>query len=223
MQNTEAHASMEIETTSEPRNESGSLPPKPKFEPLKAHEMSDGRVQFRKVPVPPHRYKPTRNNWEAIYALVYNDMKIDIRMNLKARRIELKTRPDTPDISHLQKCADCLHAFMLGFDFDDARSLVRMDEIYVDSFEIKDVKTLRGEHLSRAIGRLSGKGGRTKNAIENATRTRIVIADTKIHIMGTFSSIKVARDSLCSLILGSPAGKVYSKLRQVSARLAERF
>jgi len=31
----------------------------------------------------------------------------------------------------------------------------------------------------------------------------------------------VARDALCSLILGSPPGKVYSKLRSVCTRLNE--
>ncbi|KHN01815.1 RNA-binding protein pno1 [Glycine soja] len=166
---------------------------KPKFEPLKPHEMSDGQVQFRKENVPTHLKKA----WMDIYTPIYGQMKIDVRMNLKARRIELKTRPDTPDISNLQFC--------------------------IEFFEIKDVKTLRGEHLSRAIGRLSGKGGKTKFAIENASKTRIVMADTKIHILGSFANTKIARDSLCSLILGSPAGKVYSKLRAVTARLAERF
>lgn len=116
-----------------------------------------------------------------------------------------------------------IHALMLGFDIPDAISLLRVDELYVESFEIKDVKTPKGEHLSRAIGRLSGKGGKTKFAIENSTKTRIVIADTRIHILGAFSNIKIARDSLSSLIMGSPAGKVYSKLRAASARLAERF
>ncbi|CAN6304719.1 unnamed protein product [Urochloa humidicola] len=196
---------------------------KPRFDPLMPSEMSGGKPQFRKVPVPPHRFAPLKRCWMEIYTPVYEHMKVDIRMNIKARRVELKTRKDTPDVSNLQKCADFVHAFMLGFDIADAVALLRLDDLYVDSFEIKDVKTLRGEHLSRAIGRLSGKGGKTKYAIENSTRTRIVIADTKIHILGSFVNIKVARDSLCSLILGSPAGKVYSKLRAVSARLAERY
>ncbi|WJX37379.1 pre-rRNA-processing protein pno1 [Trifolium repens] len=190
MQSNEASSSMEVDTMT---SRAKYLPPKPKFRPLKPHEMASGQ------------------------------MKIDIRMNTSGRKVELKTMPDTPDISNLQKCADFVHAFMLGFDVIDAVAILRLDELYVESFEIKDVKTLRGNHLSRAIGRLSGKGGKTKFTIENATKTRIVIADTKIHILGSFANIKVARDSLCYLIMGSPAGKVYSKLRVVTSKMAERF
>ena len=64
--------------------------------------------------------------------------------------------------------------------------------------------------------------GKTRYAIENATRTRIVLADSKIHVLGSFANIKMARDAICALILGSPISKVYTNLRGAAARRDQR-
>jgi RNA-binding protein PNO1 len=162
------------------------------------------RVETRKVPVPPHRMSPLKASWPKIYPPLVEHLKLQVRMNIKNRAVELRTSKSTTDPGALQKGEDFVKAFTLGFDVDDAIALLRLDDLYMETFEIKDVKTLNGEHLSRAIGRIAGKDGKTKFAIENASRTRVVLADQKIHILGGFKNIHLAREAIVSLILGSP-------------------
>lgn len=177
------------------------------------------RHTHTQIPVPQHRLTPLKAAWMDLYTPVTAHLGLDMRMNLKARRVEIRTTPATPDAGALQKAADFVGAAILGFHLKDAVALLRLDDLYVESFEVKDVKTLRGEHLARCVGRLAGRGGKTKFTVENATRTRIVLADTRLHILGSFQNIRAARDALCALILGSPPGKVYTRLRSVTARL----
>ncbi|WFD39017.1 pre-rRNA-processing protein pno1 [Malassezia japonica] len=183
---------------------------------------SAAKSQLRKVPIPPHRMSPLKRDWPKIYTPLVEQANLMVRMNPRTRSVEIKTSKHTDDLGVLQKAADFVKAYALGFDADDALALLRLDDLYVDSFEMKDVKTLHGDHLSRAIGRIAGKDGRTRFAIENASRTRIVLADTKIHILGAFQNIRIAKDSIVALIMGSPPGKVYAKLRTISSRMRQR-
>ena len=90
------------------------------------------------VNVPQHRMTPLKNSWMSLYTPVTENMKLDMRMNLKAKKVtqclqscsqqqqsesmltiscvkvELKTNADTPETSSLQKAADFVQAFILG-------------------------------------------------------------------------------------------------------------
>lgn len=209
-------------TNTEPTEMTVDEEGRPNFAPLTAAD-GPARSETRKVPIPPHRMSPLKAEWTKIYPPLVEHLKLQVRMNVAKKAVELRTSKATTDTGALQKGEDFVKAFTLGFDVDDAIALLRLDDLYIETFEIKDVKTLQGEHLGRAIGRIAGKDGKTKFAIENASKTRVVLADSKIHILGGFKNIHVARTAIVSLILGSPPGKVYGNLRKVASRMKERF
>jgi len=193
------------------------------YSPLTAMQLNDNKEAYRRIHVPPHRYTPLRTSWPDIYKPVVEQMKLQIRFNPQKRCVELKTSPHTELATALQKSEEFVRACICGFAVQDAIALLRLDDLFIDSFECRDVRALEGEHLSRAIGRIAGQGGKTKFTIENSTTTRIVLADSKVHILGSHANIKVAKAAICKLIMGSPPGKVYTAMRAVANRNKEKF
>jgi hypothetical protein len=106
------------------------------------------RVWRRQLAVPQHRFTPLKESWLALYKPVTEQLKLDMRMNLKTRKVEIKTTNETAEVGFLQKAADFVQAFILGFDVADAIALLRLDDLYLESFEIKDVKVCAPPHAS---------------------------------------------------------------------------
>lgn len=202
---------------------STDVPAKSTFPALRTHQhLAADATRTAKVLIPPNRLAPLRAAWLRIYTPLVEQMKLQVRFNPKTRHVEMRNSALTTEEGALQRGTDFVRAFSTGFEVDDALVLLRLDDIYVDSFEVKDVKTLNGDHLSRAIGRIAGRAGKTRLTIESSSRTRIVLADSKIHILGSYRNIRIAKDAIVSLILGSTPGSVYTRLRSVAGRLAER-
>lgn len=177
--------------------------------------------EFRRLLVPTTKLKQLKENWPTIVKAVIEHMKLEIRMNVKAKCIELRTCENTNSTSAMQKSEDFLKAFLCGFDLSDAIALLRLEDLFFETFDIKDVKALKGDHLSRCIGRICGEKGKTRHAIENATRTRVIVEGHKISLLGGHINCGMARNAICSLILGAQPGKVYSQLRIMGRKLNE--
>lgn len=109
---------------------------RPRFAPSSARGEAV-RVEHRKVPIPPHRMTPLKASWPKIYPPLVEHLKLQCRMNMKSKAVELRTSKATTDNGAIQKGADFVRAFALGFDVDDAIALLRMDDLYIETFEIK--------------------------------------------------------------------------------------
>ncbi|KAF4728132.1 pre-rRNA-processing protein pno1, partial [Perkinsus olseni] len=114
---------------------------KPAFKPMTAEEEERGMREVRRIAVPPHRMTPLRNSWLKLLEPLVQHMKLQVRMNTKRRCVEIRRGPGA-EVNSLQKGADFIKAFMLGFDIQDAIALLRLDDLFLESFEVKDVKRL---------------------------------------------------------------------------------
>ena len=51
-----------------------------------------GKPELRRVAVPPHRFTPLKENWMKIFSPIVDHLKLQIRLNLKTRNVELKVQ-----------------------------------------------------------------------------------------------------------------------------------
>lgn len=79
---------------------------------------------------------PLKASWPKIYPPLVEHLKLQVRMNIKNKAVELRTSKHTTDTGALQKGEDFVKAFSLGFDVDDAIALLRLDDLYIETFEV---------------------------------------------------------------------------------------
>lgn len=91
------------------------------------------KLESRKVLVPPHRMTPLKSAWPKIYPPLVENLGLQVRMNLKTKAVELRTSKHTQDNGALQKGADFVQSFALGFEVEDAIALLRLDDLYIVS------------------------------------------------------------------------------------------
>jgi hypothetical protein len=68
--------------------------PVPRLTCVCARAHAQGTVQdSRSVAVPPHRFTPLKDQWLKVYTPLVEQMKLQVRMNLRSRRVEIRVRP----------------------------------------------------------------------------------------------------------------------------------
>jgi len=111
------------------------------FSPLPAAVQSGTKKsEIRRIPIPPHRMSPLKKDWVNIFAPLTEMCGLQVRMNVHRRTVEIRvstldyfagkmpskenitkllsfqTSKETKEVGALQKGADFVKAYALGFD-----------------------------------------------------------------------------------------------------------
>lgn len=93
------------------------------------------KSETRRIPIPPHRMTPLKKDWLHIFGPLTEILGLQVRMNVQRRSVEIRVRIEscfdyfvtstnsyaqtskhTKDIGAIQKGADFVKAYALGFD-----------------------------------------------------------------------------------------------------------
>jgi ribosomal RNA assembly protein len=111
------------------------------------------------------------------------------------------------------KAAEAIKAIARGFSPEKALKLLENEDLIL---EVMDLSTLSDSpaDLKRLKGRIIGKGGKTREVIEQMTGAKLSVYGKTISIIGDAEQLAMVRAALDMLIDGAPHGAVYSYLEK---------
>ena len=108
--------------------------------------------------------------------------------------------------------SNIVHAINYGFSPDHAIFLEDENNV----LDVIDVKTIvrDSNRLKVVLGRVIGKDGSTRKAIEEITKCFISVSDHYIGIIGAYENVQLVHEALDMLIKGSSHKSFYSYLER---------
>lgn len=178
-------------------------------------------MQSRSIEIPAYKMSFFKTEWLKIYTPIVELSKLQVRMNIFKKRIDIRTCESTEDVSFVNRTEQFIKALCIGFNVEDAKAILKFPDVFLDHFNIHEVKILKNLHIERAIGRLIGRDGKTKETIENLSRCKSLIKESDVYLLGPVENTRIAKDSFCRLVMGSQPGTIYNRLRNIRTKIKD--
>ncbi len=162
------------------------------------------------VSIPEDRIKRLRRNRKMI-AKFENLSNVKLSLN---KQVSLECE----DPIKMMKAKSIIKAFGRGFTLED--SLYLLDDKYtLCVINIKDYSKGSSSRLKELKGRVIGRKGKSKRIIEKHTNAKISVYGKTVGIIGTWSSVELAKEAVCMLLEGRKHGTVFTFLKENIKRI----
>lgn len=136
---------------------------------------------------------------------------VALEIDSESGNVRVSLKPEQKDVSVLFTVGNIVKAIGRGFSPSKAMSLGNEDY----NLLIIDLEEYVGESRNaqeRVKGRIIGKGGKSREMIEELTETQISVYGSTVSIIGHIESLSAAGEAVIMLIKGSFHKTVYNYL-----------
>jgi len=148
-----------------------------------------------------------------IKSTIEETLKVELRIDSESGNVEIITKPEESDAESLLKARDVVNAIGKGFSPERALRL-REEDTILDVIDFREIFGKNESDISRTKGRVIGRQGKTRNMLEELTKTDISIYGHTVAFIGDYESTITAREAAMMLIEGKQHSTVYRFLRK---------
>ena len=138
--------------------------------------------------------------------LKFLESKLNVKIKIDGKKVVVEG-------DSLNEYETCLVLEALNFGFSAQDSILLKDEdILFRILNIKDFTRRKNLHEVRA--RIIGTHGQTKKTLEEISKSKIIIKENKVGILGNAEEIEYAITAISNIIKGSKQSNVYKYLEK---------
>jgi KH domain-containing protein len=141
------------------------------------------------------------------------EKKMDVVIKVEGKKVTVEGNP-------LDEYEAKLVLEAMEFGYSTKKALMLLDEGHI--FRKLPLKNFtRRKDMFVVRGRLIGKEGKTKHALENISGCEIIVRDDAVGLLGSAESIEEATTAITNLIRGSKQANVYRFLERMNTARKE--
>jgi ribosomal RNA assembly protein len=139
--------------------------------------------------------------------------KVTLNVDSESGIVEIISAPQDGDAASLLQVRDVVNAIGRGFSPERAFKLKEEDMI-LDVIDLREIFGKSESDIARIKGRVIGRQGKTRNMLEELTKTNVSVYGHTISMIGDFESASTVREAIMMLIQGKQHSTVYKLLRR---------
>lgn len=137
--------------------------------------------------------------------------KTTIEVDSQNGIVHIVNTPEAENPLAVWTARDIIKAIGRGFSPDRALFLLN-EEAYLEIIDLTAIFGRNVKAIKRIKGRIIGEAGKTRRLVEETTEIALSVYGNTISLIGTLSSIKIAKKAVTMLIDGISHGTVYQFL-----------
>lgn len=176
-------------------------------------------MRLRRVIIPKNRVGPVIGSDGAVKNRIEKETLTEIDLDSETGEVIVKYSEERP-LQALTAC-NIIKAIGRGFSPEKAFTLLSED-MYLEIIDITRYTGDSKKAKSRLKGRVIGRNGRTRRAIEESSEVFISIYGKSIAIIGGPDRLQIAREAITMLLDGVPHSAAYNFLEQKKRELRKK-